>query len=150
MKVILLKDINKIGKKFEIKEVSDGYARNFLFKNNTAKPATDENLKLALAQKELQAKSAIDELKKTAGVATKIDGLEVELPVKVGDRGQLFEKISVAKIIARFKELGYEIKKTQIEMPQAIKEIGEYSLKIKFDHKLESEVKLLVIENEQK
>jgi len=146
MKIILLQDIDNLGKKYEIKEVADGYARNFLIPKGLAKPATKENLKWLESQKEIEVKKAEEELKKVQEVATNIDGQEIIILVKVGAEGQLFESITSQKIYEKLKELGFEIKKSQIDLPEPIKELGEYPVKIKFEHNLEAEIKIIVVE----
>jgi len=146
MKIILLQDIDNLGKKYEIKEVADGYARNFLIPKGLAKPATKENLKWLESQKEIEVKKAEEELKKVEAVATNIDGQEIIIPVKIGEEGQLFESITSQKIYEKLKELGFEIKKSQIDLTEPIKELGEYPVKIKFEHNLEAEIKIIVVE----
>jgi large subunit ribosomal protein L9 len=146
MKVILLKDIENLGKKYEIKEVSDGYARNYLIPKKLAKIANEKNLKWLEKQKEKEEKKAEEELKKVQEVASAVDGQEVVIPVKVGEDGQLFESITVQKIYERLKELGFEIKKSQILLESPIKELGEFPVKIKFPHNLEAEIKVIVVE----
>ena len=142
MRVILLKDVDKVGKKYEIKEVKNGYARNFLIPNDLAKPATKEAVVWLETQKEIEEK----ELKKTQEVASTFDGQEIIIPVKIGkERDQLFESITAQKISEKLKELGLEIKKNQIELPEPIKELGEYPVKIKFEHNLEAEIKIIVV-----
>ena len=146
MKVILLQDIEKLGRKYDIKEAADGYAMNFLFKNNLAKQATDENIKWAKDRQENQAQKAREELEKTGKIASSLEGLEVELPMRVGDKGQLFEKVSAGKVADKLKEMGYEVKKTQVILDATIKELGEYDVKLAFEHNLEAQIKLIVVE----
>jgi len=146
MKVILLQDIENLGKKYEVKEVKNGYARNFLIPKGLVKPATEKNLKWLETQKEIEAKQAEEELKKIQEMASAIDGQEVIIPVKTGDEDQLFESINTQKIYEKLKELGFEIKKSQIDLPEPIKELGEFPVKIKFEHNLETEIKVIVVE----
>ena len=146
MRVILLQDVEKLGKKLEVKEVKNGYAMNFLFPKNLAKPATKEALKWLETQKEIGEKKAEEALKKTQEVASTVDGQEIIIPVKIGEEGQLFESITSQKIIEKLKELGFEIKKNQIDLPEPIKELGEFPIKIKFEHNLEGEIKVIVTE----
>ena len=146
MRIILLQNVEKLGKKYDIKEVADGYARNFLIPKGLAKPATKENLKWLETQKEIEVKKAEEELKKVEAVATNIDGQEIIIPVKIGEEGQLFESITSQKIYEKLKELGFEIKKSQIDLTEPIKELGEYPVKIKFEHNLEAEIKIIVVE----
>ena len=146
MRVILLQDVENLGKKYEIKEVKNGYARNFLIPKKLAKPATKEALKWLEMQKEIEEKRAEEELKKVQELATKVDGAEVVIPVKVGEDGQLFEKVGVQKILEKLNEMGFGIKKNQIELPEPIKELGEFPVKIKFSHNLEAEITVVVTE----
>lgn len=149
MKIILLQDIKKLGKKYEIKEVKPGYARNFLIPKNLAKPVTKQILKWVEIQKQIALNKAEQELEKIEKQVANIDGLEIVIPVKVGKEGQLFESISAQKIIEALKNLGFQIKKNQIELENPIREIGEFPIKIKFEHNLEAEIKV-IINNEEK
>ena len=146
MKVILLQNIENLGKKYEVKEVKDGYARNFLFPKGLAKQATEESLKWLEMQKEIGERRAEEELKKIEKEAAEIDGAEVLIPVKIGDKEQLFEKITVQKILEQLKKLGFKVKKNQIELEKPLQEIGEFPIKIKFEHNLEAEIKVIITE----
>lgn len=146
MKVILLQDIEKLGKQYEIKEVADGHARNFLIPKGLVKQATKEALEWLEVQKEITKKKAEEELKTVQEIASKIDGLEVIIPIKIGEDGQLFEKITSQKISEKLKEIGFEIAKNRIELEEPIKEIGEFPVKIKFSHNLEAEINVIVTE----
>lgn len=146
MKVILLQDIETLGKKYDIKHVADGHARNFLLPKNLVKPATEENMKWLEVQKEALRQKSEEELKKVQGVASALDGLEVILSVKIGEKEQLFEAVTVQKIAEKLKEQGFEVKKTQIVLDDPIKELGEFPIKIQFGHNLEAEIKLIIVE----
>lgn len=146
MRVILLQDVENVGKKYEIKELKDGYVRNFLIPNGLAKPATKEALAWLETQKEIEAKKAEEELKTVQDFVSGFDGLEVTMPVKIGEEGQLFESITAQKISEKLKELGFDIKKNQVDLIDPIKELGEYPIKIKFEHNLEAEIRLIITE----
>lgn len=146
MRVILLQDVDNLGKKFEVKDVKDGYARNFLIPKGLVKIADKKGLEWIAIQKETEEKRAEEELKKIQETASQIDGLEVIIPVKIGEQGQLFEKIDVQNISEKLKELGFDIKKQKIELVQPIEELGEFAVKIKFEHNLESEIRIIVVE----
>jgi len=146
MRVVLLQDVENLGNKYEIKEVSDGYARNFLIPRGLAKEATKQVLKWVELQKEIAEKQAEEDLKRTQELASAIDGLELIIPVKLGDKGQLFESINAQKIAEKLKELGFDTKKMQIELANPLKELGEFPVKIKFEHNLEAEIKVIVTE----
>ena len=146
MKVVLLQDVRKIGRIHEIKEVADGYAINFLLPKNLAKKATKETVEWALGQQKINEDKAKASLEKIAKISSQTDGLELEILAKIGDKGQLFEKINSAKIALRLQEMGYDIKKNQVVLEGDIKEIGEYEAKIIFEHNLESQIKIIVVE----
>lgn len=146
MKVILLKDIEKIGKKHEVKEVASGHARNFLIPKGFAKPATKAALIWLETQKEIEAKKSEEELKTFQDKATALDGQELTFAVKIGDEGQLFESIGAQKIAEKLKESGLEIKKSQIILAEPIKTFGEFPVKIKLEHNLEAEIKVIISE----
>ncbi len=145
MRVILLQDIEKLGKKHDIKEVKNGYARNFLIPKGLAKPATKETLEWLDLQKEIGAKKAEEELKKIQETASSVDGQEIVIAVKTGEEDQLFESITNQRIWEKLRELGFNIKKSQIDLPEPIKELGEFPIKIKLEHNLESEIKVIVV-----
>lgn len=149
MKVILLKDVEKLGKRYEVKEVTEGFARNFLIPKGLAKPATEESLSWLKTQKEIEGGKEEEELKKIQELASAIDGQEIMVPVKVGEEDQLFESVNSQKVLEKLKELGFEIKKTQIELTEPIKELGEFPIKIKFEHNLEAEIRVIVTEEKQ-
>jgi len=150
MKVILLQDVESLGKKYEVKEVKDGYARNFLLPDKLAKAATKQALKWLSDQKEVIEKEAEEDLKKAQGLASQLDGLEVSIAVKVGDEGQLFESINNQKIVEKLKEMGFEIKKSQIKLADPIKEVGEFPVSITLAHNLEAEVKIIISAEKEK
>ena len=146
MKVILLQDVEELGKRHEVKEVKNGYARNFLILKGLAKIATDKALELLKIEKQAEEKKAEQSLKTIQEVASTLDGQEVVISVKVGEDGQLFESISVQKIFDEIKKMGFNVKKNQIDLAEPIKELGEFPVKIKLDHNLEPEITIVVSE----
>ena len=145
MKVILLQDIENLGKKYEVKEVKSGYARNFLIPQGLVKPATKEALKWLEAQKKTEEAKAEEDLKKAQALASNIDGQELMISVKIGGKGELFEKINTQKISDSLKEIGFDVKKNQIELLEPIAELGEFPVRIKLPHNLEAEIKIIVV-----
>jgi len=146
MRIIILQDLESLGKKYEIKDVKDGYARNFLIPKGYAKLATEKALKELEVQKSAEEKVAEESLEKIQKVAVSMDGQEVSISVKVGKEGQLFESVTSKKICDKLKELGFNIKKDQLELSQPIKELGEFPIKVKFEHNLEVEITIIVVE----
>lgn len=144
MKVILTKDVPKLGRKNEIKEVSDGYARNFLFANNLAKPATPDSLKAletARAQAERD-KSREVEIQKS--IVEKLKSLELRFKVKIGEKGKSFGSVTPAKIKEALAKLGFQIERESVLIDDSIKTTGEHNIKIKLSHDLIGEVKVIV------
>ena len=146
MKVILIQDVEKVGKKFDVKNVADGYARNFLLPQGLAKIATLEVEEWVEMQKKIVEQREEEGLKSAQELASRLDDMEVSYPVKVGDEGQLFERINEQKIADKLKELGFEVKKSQVKIKEPIKELGEFAVTIDLEHNLEATLQLLVTE----
>ena len=129
MKVILKQDVKSIGKKDEIHEVSDGYARNILFPRGLAAVADPDAARTkseAKAHHEAEAKAAAEEL------AAKIKGQIVSVKVKGGASGKLHGKVTAKEVAEQlYKLTGTEIDKKKIEMPASIKEFGSYDAKVR-------------------
>lgn len=149
MKVILLKDVQDLGKKYEVKEVKNGHARNFLIPQGLAKTATRQALKWLETRKETIEKEIEEDLKKEQAVASTLDGLELNISVKVGEEGQLFESINAQKLAEKLKEMGFEVKKSKIILEEPIKTLGEFPVKISLEHNLEVEVRVIVVEEKK-
>jgi large subunit ribosomal protein L9 len=149
MKVILLENVDNLGKKNEIKDVPAGFARNFLIPKGLVVIATEENLKKVEEQKQKDEEKSSKELEELEKMVSKLDGLEVLIETKVGKEKQLFESINKQKISNQLKELGFNIDKEQIDLKSPIKEIGDFSVKIKLDHNLEAEIKIVVSEKKE-
>ena len=88
-------------------------------------------------------------MKKFQELASNLDDLEVQITLKVGDEGQLFESVNAQKIAEKLKEMGFDVKKSQIDLKDAIKQTGEFKLKINLDHNLEAEINLSILPENQ-
>ena len=146
MKIILQKDVDDLGKEGEIKEVSDGFARNYLIPEGLAKMATEKKVKQVEKEREKKKAEKEKELKELEEKATKLDGQEVEVGVKVGEEGQLYESVTAGKIQNALKEEGMEVKRKQIELEDAIEELGEFTVSLNFKHNLEAQIRVIVTE----
>lgn len=144
MKVILLQDVKKVGKKWEVKNVSDGYARNFLLPNKLARPATPMALKELNKEMNKQEEVATEELQKTEELAASLDGYELAMEEKAGDTGKLYASVSDDKILKALAKNGFKVRKDSINLPNPIKEVGEYEVFLEFDHGLEAEIKVII------
>ncbi len=148
MKVILLDNVEDLGKKYEVKEVKSGFARNFLLPNKLARAATKEALAWLKDQAAVMEQEVAESLKLAQEVASKVDGLEIPVVVKVGEKQELFESIDATKLMKALKDMGYEVKKSQIMLAKPIKELGEFPVKLNLDHNLEAEIKVIVTAEE--
>lgn len=130
MKIVLLKDVKKIGRRFEEKEVNDGYARNFLIPQKLAVPANTPAAKQALEHKgQLIAGQSKEEQKLRDSIA-KLTGNTLKISAKVNEIGHLFEKLTAHKISAHIKQdLGLDIPQNLIEI-EPIKEAGTHEIPI--------------------
>ena len=146
MKVILLQDVENMGKKFDVKEVADGYAKNFLIPKKLVQLATKQALEWAEMQKNIQSQKVEEELKITQESASQLDDLEITISVKVGEEGQLFEAIGVQKIAERLKTMGFGVKKEQVQLEEPLRETGEFPVKINLEHNLEAEIRVIITE----
>lgn len=144
MKVILLSDIKKLGNKYDIKDVSDGYARNFLIPRRLAKQADKVSMQNIEVMKEAEKKKRDKELKMFQELTDKVDGQEIEIYMKTGKEGTLYGSISNAKIAEVLEEKGFNVKKEQIITGKPIKGVGEFDVTIKFAYGLEAKIKLIV------
>jgi|AntAceMinimDraft_16_1070373.scaffolds.fasta_scaffold17517_5 large subunit ribosomal protein L9 len=148
MKVILLKDIDKLGKKYDIKVVKTGFAMNSLIPKGLVKPATKLALMNIDSLKKKKEEGDKVEFIQTQKIASELDGQEIEFFVKTGEDKQLFEAITPPKIVKKLQEIGFNVKKDQIILEKPIKELGEFSIKINLDHQLEAKI-LVIIESEK-
>ncbi len=147
MKVILLEDVKTLGKKGEIVNVSDGYARNFVLPKKLGLEATGKNLndlKLQKANEEKVAKQILEEAKE---LAKKIEAGKVEVKIKVGEGGRTFGSVSTKEIAMAVKEqMGYDIDKKKIQLKDAIKTLGTHNVPVKLHQKVTAELKVHVTE----
>jgi large subunit ribosomal protein L9 len=146
MKVILLKDVEKLGKKGDIKKVADGYGRNFLIPQGLAVLADKKGLENLEERKENEAEEIKKELEYFQQLASQADGLEINISAKVSQDEKLFGAVTPNKIVEEIKKEGFDIKKEQIKLENPIKTLGEHEAVIEFPHNLEAKIKIIVTE----
>lgn len=147
MKVIFLKDIKGTAKKGEIKDVSVGYAQNFLFKNKMAVEATPANLSKLEGQKKREEKDAAEELEEAKRLKEKLEAVTVELKAKSGEGGRLFGSITSKQIAAALeKQQGIKIDKRKMELPDAIRALGYSNVPVKLHTDVTATLKVHVTE----
>ncbi|SHF97162.1 50S ribosomal protein L9 [Ornithinibacillus halophilus] len=147
MKVIFLKDVKGKGKKGEVKNVSDGYARNYLLKNNLAEEATSGNMKALEAKKKKNAQLVQQEKEAAEKLKENLESVTVELKAKSGDGGRLFGSITSKQISETLKkEHGFKIDKRKIELDQPIRALGYTNVPVKLHPEVTGTVKVHVVE----
>lgn len=146
MKVIFLQDVKGKGKKGEVKNVSDGYARNYLFPNNLAVEATKGNLKELEQQKKATEKKAQKQLEEAKQLKEKLENEKIEIKAKAGEGGRLFGAVSTKQIADTLKKKGYKVDKRKIELEEPIRSLGVTKTPIKIHPEVTATVNVHVIE----
>ena len=147
MKIILLQDVKSVGKKGDIIEANDGYARNFLIPKKMGVPANAENMNTLKLQKSNEAKVAQEQLEEAQRFAKELETKEVVLAIKAGEGGKTFGSVSSKEIANAYKEqCGITIDKKKIQLQESIKNFGVYEVKIKLHPKVTGMLKVKVKE----
>ena len=131
MKVILMQDVKTQGKKGDVINVSDGYARNFLFKNNLATEATAANLNSVKMASDAKAHHLAVEKAEAVSLAKKIEATPVTCKVKVGQAGRLFGSLTTQSVASALEKAGLALDKKKIVLTETIKTVGTYKLQVK-------------------
>jgi large subunit ribosomal protein L9 len=142
MKVILLEDVKKQGKKDQIIDVSDGYAKNFLIKNGLAVPATAGNTKQLnrkLDTRKAEEEAYIEECKQ---LVEKLKTKEIKIKVKTGEKDKVFGTVSSKQICEELKKIGFDIDKKKIVVDHPIDCLGTHMVKIQLHKKVQGEIKV--------
>ncbi len=148
MKVILLQDVDNLGKAGDIVEVANGYGRNYLIPRKMAILANTRNLKMFEHQKKMVEVKVRREREKAKSLAEKLEGLEVVIRAKVGEGGKLFGSVTSADIAEELSKMGYDVDRKQIELDSVIKGIGEYTVKVRIASGVYGELKVTVAPEE--
>lgn len=128
MKVVLLKDVKGTGKKGDIKEVADGYARNFLLKQGLAKEANKSSLSENEIKKQASDFHKAMERKDARDLADKIEGKSITIKIKCGENGKSFGSVTTKEIAEALEKNGISIDKRKIELKEPLKNIGSYTI----------------------
>ena len=150
VKVILKENIKGVGKKDEIIEVKDGYANNFLFAQNKAVPATEENIKKLQNKAEKNKKDHAKEVKKAEEIKGKINNKEIVLAVKAGENGKVFGSIGSKEIVDEVKKVfGLTIDKKKIDGENSrMKELGVHDVEVRLHSEVKAILKVKLINKE--
>lgn len=145
MKVILLQDVKKMGKKGDVIEASDGYARNYLFPRKLAEEATANALHVVNAKKENERKKKLAELEAAQKLAAELKGKEVTIEAKAGESGRLFGAITnkdIAEVINSKFNLSIDKKKIVMD---TIKIAGGYEIEVKLYPEVSTKMKVIIV-----
>jgi len=147
MKVIFQADVKGKGKKGELKEVSDGYARNFLLPKKLAVEATTDNLNTLRLKEKARAKQMAEEKAAAEATAEKLKAIVVKISAKAGAGGKLFGSITSKEISeALQKQFGLSIEKNKIVQDNPIKGYGSFSVKCKLGYEISGTINVVVVE----
>ena len=147
MKVILSEDVKSLGKKGEVVNVSDGYARNFILKTGKGVEATPANLNTLKLQKANDEKVAQENLEAAKSLGEKLAAAPVTIRIKAGEGGKLFGAIASKEIAAAVKEqYGLEVDKKKIVLEDPIKELGTHTVKVKLHKDVTAQLTVKVTE----
>lgn len=144
MKVILTQDVKGQGKKDDVIEVSDGYARNFLIKNKLAVEATSAMINSIKIKKAADEHRRAEEKAAALELAKKISGTTVAVKIKVGETGKLFGALNTQAVADALKEEGYDIDRKKIVLPDVIKTVGVYEITVKPYAEVSAKIKVSV------
>lgn len=145
MKVVFLKDVAGVGRKNEVKEVHDGYGRNFLIAKGLAAQATDKVLSQLANENNQKEASIKKQLEKYENLKTELEKRTFTIAVKVGANNQIFGSVSEKEVIEKIREkMNLELEKKQLMIPK-IKQIGEYVFEVKFSSNIIAHPKIKVI-----
>lgn len=147
MKVILTEDVKSLGKKGEIVEVSDGYARNFILKKKKGVEANSQNLNDLKLKKANEDKIAQEQYEAAQELGKKIEAGEIRLAIKMGEGGKAFGSVSSKEIAEAVKEqMGLDIDKKKVQLKETIKTLGTHNVVVKLHPKVTAELKVSVTE----
>ena len=147
MKVILSKNVAGVGEKGEIKEVTNGYAKNFLLPRGLALPATPKTIKATEVQHERKALRQQRQHKELAELAQRLHGQELHFKARAGTKGRLHGAITTADIATRLSQpVGSKIDKKRIELGEPVRHTGSYEIRINMVKGTETKIKIIVEE----
>jgi len=149
MKVVFLQDVPNVARAGEIKEVANGYGRNYLIPKNLALLAKSSAISLTAAQRKIEAQSQVDNMAEIVKLADQLDGIEVTLKARAGAKDRLYGSITSADIAAELEATtGLVVDKRKMELAEAIRQLGSYEVTIRLTKDIVPKIKVTVIEKE--
>ena len=144
MKVLFVKDVPGLAEAGEVREVADGFGKNYLIPKGLAVPATPQNIKREEERRRVEARRAARLEERAKELAKSLEGFVLTLKVKVGEKDQLFGSVGKGQIQEALKERGFEVDRRQIELEEPIKELGEHEVPLKLAPGVEARIKVRV------
>lgn len=144
MKVILKTDVKGSGKKGDILDVSDGYAKNFLLKKGLAEIATAGGINEANQRRTAEAFHKAETVKALKELGAKLEGTEVSVKIRAGENGRIFGSVTTAQISSALSELGYEVDKKKIILKDTVKNLGTFGAEIRLMEGVIAKIKINV------
>ena len=145
MKIILLKNIEKLGKEGEVVEVKDGYARNYLLPQGFALKAEEKYIKRWREIKKIREKIREKKEEATLSLKERIEKLSLTITCEVKKDDEIYGSVGVSQILSALKEEGVELRKNNIELDEPIRKLGIYTVKVKLSPQQEAFLKLWVV-----
>jgi large subunit ribosomal protein L9 len=143
--MLLLEDVDKLGRKGDIVNVKPGYARNYLLPQKLCVIASPSTLRMRARLQEERAKQALIDREDSESLARRVEGMTLTAEVKLDPEGNLYGSVGVTDILALFKEQGIEMEKRCIVLPHPIKKVGLYELSLKLKEGVPAHFKLEVL-----
>ena len=145
MKIILLKDVEKLGSSGQVLEVKDGFARNYLLPEGLAQEATPQGIQMLKSRQDKESRIKEKAKKGFQSLAERLSGFSLTISSQAKDDEELFGSVTAQAVSAALKDEGYEIPKEKIDLKEPIKKLGIYNVKVKFLPEVEAEFKLWVV-----
>ncbi|MCQ6563438.1 50S ribosomal protein L9 [Paenibacillus mendelii] len=146
MKVIFLQDVKGQGKKGDVKEMSEGYVRNFLLPKGLVKPASDGNIKTLENQNAAEQKRKDKEREDAKALAAKLEAMTVVVKTKAGEGGRLFGSITSKQIAESLEKMGYRVDKRKIELEEPIRALGMTHVPVKLHPEVKARLNVQTVE----
>ena len=148
MQVIFLKDVNNVARSGDIKNVSDGYALNFLFPKKLAMVATDKKIAEMKEKEAKKAKSIVKQQNQYQSLADKLKNIKLEIKAKASDAGKLFAALSEKDIVKELKtQNNINLETKFIKLNKPLKDIGDHEVKVDFGNNLKTNIKIKILES---
>ena len=149
MEIVLTKDYEALGKAMDVITVKEGFARNFLFPQGIAVPATEGNRKKVAEAKRIDEVREEKKSREARQLAKKIEQVPCTIPVKVGEEDKIFGSVTAQEIADFLKKEGFDIEKRQVDLEEPIKQLGVYSVRISLYRDVDARLKVWVVKEEK-